>query len=134
SHGSSKNACWQRIVIAASGTRWKRSRTRLRSIAWRLRVIALGWSGSATPSSRNETIDDTDMISLDLTSLSKGRALRVLCLGAHCDDIDIGCGATLLRLLAKGRPTEVTWVVFSARGERARELRASAKRFLRSAV
>jgi len=74
------------------------------------------------------------MISLDLTSLSKGRALRVLCLGAHCDDIDIGCGATLLRLLAKGRPTEVTWVVFSARGERARELRASAKRFLRSAV
>jgi LmbE family N-acetylglucosaminyl deacetylase len=74
------------------------------------------------------------MISLDLTSVSKGRALRVLCLGAHCDDIDIGCGATLLRLLAKARAVEVAWVVFSARGERARELRASAKRFLRSAA
>jgi len=61
------------------------------------------------------------------------RPLRVLCLGAHCDDIDIGCGGTLLRLLASGR-VEITWAVFSAPEERGRELRASAKRFLRRAT
>jgi LmbE family N-acetylglucosaminyl deacetylase len=72
------------------------------------------------------------MLELSIPRPSR-RALRVLCLGAHCDDIDIGCGGTLLRLLASGR-VEVTWTVFSAPEERARELRASAKRFLHAAV
>lgn len=57
----------------------------------------------------------------------------MLCLGAHCDDIDIGCGGTILKLLATGS-WEVTWVAFSATAERARELRQSARRFLRRAV
>jgi LmbE family N-acetylglucosaminyl deacetylase len=72
------------------------------------------------------------MIALEVPRARARRALRVLCLGAHCDDIDIGCGGTLLRLFGRSRPTEVTWVVFSAQTERERELRASAKRFLRS--
>ena len=62
------------------------------------------------------------------------RATRILCLGAHCDDIEIGCGGTLLKLLARGGAWEITWVVFSANAERAAELRDSARRFLRRAT
>ncbi len=61
------------------------------------------------------------------------RPTRILCLGAHCDDIEIGCGGTLLKLLARRAQTEVTWVVFSATAEREGELRVSARRFLRGA-
>jgi len=61
------------------------------------------------------------------------RATRLLCLGAHCDDIEIGCGGTLLKLLGAGS-YEVTWVVFSAEAARARELASSARRFLRRAA
>ena len=71
------------------------------------------------------------MRELTLTRATRG-ATRILCLGAHCDDIEIGCGGTLLKLLAAGR-CEVTWVVFSAAGRRAGELQASARRFLRGA-
>jgi len=74
------------------------------------------------------------MIDLLLPRTTARRPLRVLCLGAHCDDIDIGCGATLLKLFGATRPAAVTWVVFSAQEERARELRASARRFLRAAA
>jgi LmbE family N-acetylglucosaminyl deacetylase len=54
----------------------------------------------------------------------------ILCLGAHSDDIDIGCGGTMLRLLGDEPGASVHWVVFSARGDRAREAEASAARFL----
>ncbi len=74
------------------------------------------------------------MVQLGLPTPEGGRALRILCLGAHCDDIDIGCGGTLLKLLAKGGPWDVTWVAFSSNEVRARELRASARRFLRGAA
>ena len=69
---------------------------------------------------------------LSLSSLATRRALRVLCLGAHCDDIEIGCGATLLRLAAE-RPVDVTWVVLCSNAARAAETRRSAVRFLRGA-
>jgi LmbE family N-acetylglucosaminyl deacetylase len=59
---------------------------------------------------------------------------RVLALGSHSDDIEIGCGATLLAL-TKARPeVEVTWVVLGAEGRRADEARASAELFLRGAA
>lgn len=58
-------------------------------------------------------------------------ALQVLCLGAHADDIEIGCGGTLLALLAN-RPVGCHWVVFSGGGgPREREARLGARRFLR---
>jgi LmbE family N-acetylglucosaminyl deacetylase len=60
--------------------------------------------------------------------------LRILCLGAHCDDIDIGCGATQLRILSEHKRVEVTWVVLCSTALRARELKASARRFLRGAA
>lgn len=60
--------------------------------------------------------------------------LQVLCLGAHADDIEIGCGGTLLQLLASRDDVHVTWVVFSSPGERGREAREGASRFLRQAA
>jgi LmbE family N-acetylglucosaminyl deacetylase len=58
----------------------------------------------------------------------------VLCLGAHADDIEIGCGGTLLALLASRPETHVTWVVFSTPGQREREARASAAKYLAGAM
>lgn len=59
------------------------------------------------------------------------RALTVLCLGAHADDIEIGCGGTLLTLLEEHRAIRVHWVVLSGHGPRAGEARRSALRVLR---
>ncbi|HEX2369024.1 MAG TPA: PIG-L family deacetylase, partial [Acidimicrobiia bacterium] len=58
---------------------------------------------------------------------------RVLCLGAHSDDIEIGCGGTVLQLLDACPDLEVDWVVLTAPGERADEASASAERFLTGA-
>jgi LmbE family N-acetylglucosaminyl deacetylase len=55
---------------------------------------------------------------------------KILCLGAHSDDIEIGCGGTILRFLREEQGTEVRWIVFSARGSRAGEARKSARLFL----
>ena len=52
--------------------------------------------------------------------------LRVLAIGAHADDIEIGCGATLLRLAARA---EQHWLILSASAERAAEARMSAAAF-----
>ena len=54
--------------------------------------------------------------------------LRILCLGAHSDDIEIGCGGTLRHLAARG-PIALDWVVFSGNAVRAKEARASARAF-----
>lgn len=59
--------------------------------------------------------------------------LTLLCLGAHCDDIEIGCGGTVLQLLSVRTNLLVVWVVFSSAGEREREARASASLFLQQA-
>jgi LmbE family N-acetylglucosaminyl deacetylase len=60
--------------------------------------------------------------------------LSLLCIGAHADDIEIGCAGTLLRLLAERPAVTVCWVVLSADGVREREARASARQLLRRAV
>jgi LmbE family N-acetylglucosaminyl deacetylase len=57
-------------------------------------------------------------------------ALEVLALGAHSDDIEIGCGGTLLRLAETVPELRVTWVVLSAADERSDEARAGAEAFL----
>jgi LmbE family N-acetylglucosaminyl deacetylase len=58
---------------------------------------------------------------------------RVLALGAHADDIEIGCGGTLLRLVAEHPNLSVHWVVLSGEGERAGEAADSAAAFLEGA-
>jgi LmbE family N-acetylglucosaminyl deacetylase len=62
-------------------------------------------------------------------SADAGRPLRLLAVGAHSDDLEIGCGATVLAL-ASARPISVDWVVLAATGDRATEARASAAAFL----
>jgi LmbE family N-acetylglucosaminyl deacetylase len=62
-----------------------------------------------------------------------GSPLRILCLGAHSDDIEIGCGGTLLRLLDERPGSSVHWVVFSSNAERELEARVSASAFLQRA-
>lgn len=52
--------------------------------------------------------------------------LTLLLLGAHADDIEIGCGGTFLRLVQEYRIGEVYWIVFSANEQRAMEARRSA--------
>jgi LmbE family N-acetylglucosaminyl deacetylase len=58
-----------------------------------------------------------------------GRGLRLLAIGAHSDDIEIGAGGTILRLASEGRLEAVRWVVLSATGEREAEARAGAAAF-----
>lgn len=57
----------------------------------------------------------------------------MLAIGCHSDDIEIGCGGTILRLVASNPGLEVDWVVLTAQGERADEARASAEDFLAGA-
>lgn len=61
---------------------------------------------------------------------SSDNPLTVLCLGAHSDDIEIGCGGTILRLTEEYPRLSVHWVVFGARGSRSAEAEESAKKFL----
>ncbi len=61
------------------------------------------------------------------------RARTILCLGAHSDDIEIGCGGTLLHLLSATPAPRVYWVVFSGDARRAAEARAAAQRIVGSA-
>jgi LmbE family N-acetylglucosaminyl deacetylase len=68
-----------------------------------------------------------------LALLPKAGASTILCLGAHSDDIEIGCGGTILRLIAEHPRLAFHWVVLSAAGARRKEARASAGAFLRGA-
>jgi LmbE family N-acetylglucosaminyl deacetylase len=69
---------------------------------------------------------------MTLLHFGKGRSgpRRVLCLGAHSDDIEIGAGGMVLELLRQRPGVQFQWVVFSAAGVRATEARQSARRFL----
>jgi LmbE family N-acetylglucosaminyl deacetylase len=64
---------------------------------------------------------------------AESRPKLVLCLGAHADDIEIGCGGTLMRLLETWPGAEVHWHVFSAPGPRRGEAMRSAKQWLATA-
>lgn len=61
----------------------------------------------------------------------KDAQLNILCLGAHSDDIEIGLGGMVLRLADEYPNLAVTWVVFSATGDRAVEAMKSAEDFLK---
>ena len=69
------------------------------------------------------------MLGLNLVR-SRGQRLRVLCLGAHSDDIEIGCGATILGLASRRPRPEFRWVVWSATGGRKAEASRGARAFL----
>lgn len=67
---------------------------------------------------------------LNVALPSPGTPLTILCLGAHSDDIEIGCGGTVLSLAQQRPDARVHWTVFSADSRRADEARSSALRFL----
>jgi LmbE family N-acetylglucosaminyl deacetylase len=58
---------------------------------------------------------------------------RLLCIGAHSDDIEIGCGGLILSWIRRIPDVHVDWIVFSANGKRATEARQSARLFLKDA-
>ena len=63
-----------------------------------------------------------------------GGVRRILCLGAHSDDIEIGCGGTILRLLDAHPGVDVRWVVLSGDARREQEARCAAELFLSGAA
>jgi LmbE family N-acetylglucosaminyl deacetylase len=70
------------------------------------------------------------MLGLTLDRAGRDGSYLILALGAHADDIEIGCGGTILDLVDHGQVTAATWVVFSGSQERATEAQASAAAFL----
>jgi LmbE family N-acetylglucosaminyl deacetylase len=70
------------------------------------------------------------VLTLDFDVQSKP---RFLFLGAHCDDIEIGCGGTVLELLARYPTAAVDWIVLSSGKRREAEARRAAKLFLEDA-
>jgi len=69
------------------------------------------------------------MLELSLAGFANATS-SILCLGAHSDDIEIGAGGTILKLLANHKDIQVGWVVFTATGPREEEALRSAERFL----
>jgi LmbE family N-acetylglucosaminyl deacetylase len=68
------------------------------------------------------------VLALKLAEL--GQSATVLCIGAHCDDIEIGCGATLIRWSREYPGLRVVWAIFSGDAVRQDESRAAAKRLI----
>jgi LmbE family N-acetylglucosaminyl deacetylase len=66
-----------------------------------------------------------------MLKLDSGAAKKLLLLGSHSDDIEIGCGGTILTLTETHSDLEVLWVVLSGEARRAREARESARLFLK---
>jgi LmbE family N-acetylglucosaminyl deacetylase len=61
--------------------------------------------------------------------LGRGPELKVLCLGCHSDDIEIGCGGTVLKLIEDYQACQIQWVVFAADGVRRAEAQRGAELF-----
>jgi LmbE family N-acetylglucosaminyl deacetylase len=72
------------------------------------------------------------MLPFTLTQRQDG--LRILLLGAHCDDIEIGCGGTIMRLIKDFKIKAVKWVVFTSNPARAEEARKCADVFLQGSA
>jgi len=60
------------------------------------------------------------------------KPLNILCLGAHCDDIEIGVGGTILKILEENKIGEFNWIVFTSDNTRKKEADISAHHFLKN--
>src|SRR5579884_2772794 len=109
--------------MRASGPVWTRLK---RSKAWKISIRAVEHRGRCGRTARWLP----HMLNL-LPAKAADSEYRILCLGAHSDDIEIGCGGTMLRLLKTYSNVNVTWVVFSATGSRGKEAQSSAEDFLK---
>jgi LmbE family N-acetylglucosaminyl deacetylase len=70
---------------------------------------------------------------LDLIVKSGRGATRIVCIGAHCDDIEIGCGGALLALQQRANVT-IDWVVMSGSDQRRAETRQAMRAMVRPAA
>ncbi|RJP64843.1 MAG: PIG-L family deacetylase [Comamonadaceae bacterium] len=70
------------------------------------------------------------MLSVDLGATAS-RPPRFLFIGAHCDDIEIGCGGTVIELLKRHPHASVHWVVLSSGAQRRPEALRAAQALLR---
>ncbi len=68
---------------------------------------------------------------LHLKLADKLAPYKVLCLGAHSDDIEIGCGGTILKLIENYPNIIFYWVIFSSSVEREKEAICSSNNFLK---
>jgi LmbE family N-acetylglucosaminyl deacetylase len=68
------------------------------------------------------------MLSVNFADRPEG--LKILCLGAHCDDIEIGCGGTIIRFIKEYDVQHLKWVVFTSSENRASEARRCAEDFM----
>ncbi|QGY43929.1 PIG-L family deacetylase [Maribellus comscasis] len=64
-------------------------------------------------------------------SFKRDSSLNILCLGAHCDDIEIGAGCSLLKIFKDYKIESVNWVVFTSNEIRKKEATKSANQFLK---
>lgn len=72
------------------------------------------------------------MLNLEF-AIRKDQTLKILCIGAHSDDIEIGCGGTILKLIEEYGSPIFYWLVLSANERRKREAEESANAFLAGA-
>jgi LmbE family N-acetylglucosaminyl deacetylase len=68
---------------------------------------------------------------LEITLASSGRRINVLCIGAHCDDIEIGCGGAILELQTRYPDCLIHWFVLTSDERRRDEAVRSARSFVR---
>lgn len=70
------------------------------------------------------------LIMLSVKLADKPGGLKILCLGAHCDDIEIGCGGAIMRLVKEHTVQHLKWFVFTSSDEREAEAKRSAEQFV----
>ncbi len=63
-------------------------------------------------------------------NFDKDKGLKLLFFGAHCDDIEIGCGGTILKIINQYKISEIKWVVFASNEDRKKEAIIGANYFL----
>jgi LmbE family N-acetylglucosaminyl deacetylase len=68
---------------------------------------------------------EEQMIGLSLPAPEDGKPRRILCIGAHCDDIEIGCGGTLLQMQKSGPKPIIDWIVLTGEDARRAETRSA---------
>ena len=75
----------------------------------------------------------TEIFMLELRFNTEQRPPTILLVGAHCDDIEIGCGGAVMRLVSRYPDARFVWVTLSSVPARAAEAHAAATRFLEGA-
>lgn len=88
-----------------------------------------GWRNSPTIGASANNYNRSVRV-LPLRLGDRAQPPTVLCLGAHCDDIEIGCGATLLRWVREYPGARFIWAIFAGEEQRAPESRSAAERLL----